>query len=207
MSGRLFAVVGPSGSGKDTLIAAIAQARPDLHIVRRVITRPSAAGGEPFEGVTPAEFERRRAAGAFLFDWQAHGLSYGIPADLARVLATGRDALFNGSRAMLAEAAAKVPALHILHVTARPEVLAARLAARGRETPRTSPAAWRARPRRCRRGARHRDRQFRRAGRCPAPRALRPGRRRSRRVMTMLAQPSHPVTPLWQCRSGNRGHP
>lgn len=135
MSGRLFAVVGPSGSGKDTLIAAIAQARPDLHIVRRVITRPSAAGGEPFEGVTPAEFERRRAAGAFLFDWQAHGLSYGIPADLARVLATGRDALFNGSRAMLAEAAAKVPALHILHVTARPEVLAARLAARGRETP------------------------------------------------------------------------
>ncbi|MCC2112585.1 MAG: phosphonate metabolism protein/1,5-bisphosphokinase (PRPP-forming) PhnN, partial [Hyphomicrobiales bacterium] len=54
--GRLVLVVGPSGAGKDTLMAAIGRARPDLHIVRRVVTRPSEAGGEPFEGVTEAEF-------------------------------------------------------------------------------------------------------------------------------------------------------
>jgi ABC-type glutathione transport system ATPase component len=40
--GRLFAVVGPSGAGKDTLIDAGRAARPDLLIVRRVITRAEA---------------------------------------------------------------------------------------------------------------------------------------------------------------------
>ena len=74
MGGRLFALVGPSGAGKDTLLAAASAARPDLVIVQRVITRPESAGGEPFEGVTPAEFARRNAAGLFALHWQAHGL-------------------------------------------------------------------------------------------------------------------------------------
>ena len=69
---RLFPVVGPSGAGKDTLMAAAA-ARPGVALVRRVITRPAAAGGEDFDGVTPAEFARRRAACDFALDWQAHG--------------------------------------------------------------------------------------------------------------------------------------
>lgn len=133
MSGRLFAVVGPSGVGKDTLMRAARAAHPALVLARRVITRPSEAGGEDFDSVTEAEFDRRRAAGAFVLHWRAHGLRYGIPAAVRADLAAGRDVLFNGSRAGLAEAAAEFPALHILHVTARPEVLAARLAARGRE--------------------------------------------------------------------------
>lgn len=134
MAGRIFAVVGPSGAGKDTLMAAAQAARPDLLLVRRVITRPESAGGEPFEGVTEAEFARRKAAGDFALDWQAHGLRYGIPAEVRRDLEAGRTVLFNGSRAMLAAASAAFPGLTVLHVTAAPEVLAARLAARGRET-------------------------------------------------------------------------
>lgn len=135
MSGRLFAVVGPSGAGKDTLIAEIARTLPGLHVVRRVITRPTEAGGEPFEGVAPDEFERRRTDGAFVLDWQAHGLHYGIPAGLVELLDGGQDAIVNLSRAMLAEAAGRFARLHVLNVSARPEVLAIRLGARGRETP------------------------------------------------------------------------
>ncbi|MBC7133942.1 Ribose 1,5-bisphosphate phosphokinase PhnN [Pseudoruegeria aquimaris] len=134
MPGALFAIVGPSGAGKDTLMRAAAQRLPALHLVRRVITRPSAAGGEDFEGVSEAEFARRLAAGEFVLHWQAHGLRYGIPAQVREVLGEGRQAIFNGSRAMLAEARAQFPALRVIHVTARPEVLAARLAARGRES-------------------------------------------------------------------------
>lgn len=134
MPGRVFAVVGPSGAGKDTLIAAARAARRDLHVVRRVITRPEEAGGEPFEGVDAAEFERRRAAGEFCLDWQAHGLSYGIPASAETALEQGRDVIFNGSRAMLAEAWAAFPGLVVILVTAPIHVLADRLAARGRET-------------------------------------------------------------------------
>lgn len=134
MTGRLFAVVGPSGAGKDTLLAAAAAARPDLTIARRVITRPAEAGGEPFEGVSPAEFAARAAAGAFALSWSAHGLHYGIPAGIDATLAAGRDVAFNGSRAVLEEAARRYPGLTVIHVTAPAPVLAARLAARGRES-------------------------------------------------------------------------
>ena len=89
MPGRVFAIVGPSGAGKDTLIAAARQARPDLHIVRRVITRPEEPGGEPYEGVTPEEFARRKADGRFVLDWQAHGLHYGIPDTVETAMADG----------------------------------------------------------------------------------------------------------------------
>ncbi|PTN01065.1 ribose 1,5-bisphosphokinase [Rhodovulum imhoffii] len=132
--GRVFAIVGPSGVGKDTLMAEAAKSLPALHLARRVITRPAEAGGEPFESVTEDEFHTRRAAGAFALHWQAHGLYYGIPAQIDTVLAEGRDVLFNGSRAILAAAQARYPGLSVLNVTARPETLAARLAARGRES-------------------------------------------------------------------------
>ena len=134
MAGRLFAIVGPSGGGKDTLMAAAHAARPGLHLARRVITRPETAGGEPFEGVSAEEFARRAASGAFALHWQAHGLRYGIPAALRDVLAEGRDVLVNLSRAVLPEAARAFPGLTVIHVTARPEVLARRLTARGRES-------------------------------------------------------------------------
>lgn len=134
MSG-LFAIVGPSGVGKDTLMEAVAARVPRVSLVRRVITRPETAGGEAFEGVSEAEFERRRARGAFALHWRAHGFSYGIPAEVVDRVAQGETLLFNGSRAMLAEAARTFPGLVVIHVTARPDVLAERLAGRGRETP------------------------------------------------------------------------
>jgi ribose 1,5-bisphosphokinase len=134
MPGRIFAVVGPSGAGKDTLIEAARRARPDLHVVRRVITRPEDAGGEPFESVTPEEFARRRDAGGFVLHWEAHGLSYGIPLSVERAMTEGRDVIFNGSRAMLGAAWEGFPGLIVILVTATPPVLAERLAARGRES-------------------------------------------------------------------------
>lgn len=130
MSARLFAVVGPSGAGKDMLMRMAADAVPGLRLARRVITRPSAAGSEEFEGVDLAEFQRRCDAGDFALHWLAHGLHYGIP---ARELAGPGPVLFNASRAVLAEAAARWPGLAVVLVTAPPEVLASRLAGRGRE--------------------------------------------------------------------------
>lgn len=130
----LFAIVGPSGAGKDTLMRAAAEADPRIKLVRRVITRPEDAGGEVFEGVSETEFERRRQAGAFVLHWRAHGLSYGIPATIRAALGEGRSVLFNGSRGALSQAVAAFPALQVVLVTARPDVLRTRLGARGRET-------------------------------------------------------------------------
>ncbi len=131
--GRLIAVVGPSGVGKDSLIVAIVAACPGLCRARRVITRQPDAGGEDFEAIREAEFARRRAAGDFVLWWAAHGLHYGIPAATRQVLAGGRDVIANLSRGVLADAQMAFPRLHVLSLTAPPEVLAQRLGARGRE--------------------------------------------------------------------------
>jgi ribose 1,5-bisphosphokinase len=133
MTGRLFLVVGASGAGKDTLIAGALLADPQLHWARRVITRPAAAGGEPYEAVSEAEFLARQAQGEFALHWQAHGLRYGVPKRELAALAVGRDVVLNGSRGALARALAAFPDLIVIHVTVPLPVLAERLAARGRE--------------------------------------------------------------------------
>lgn len=131
----LVAVVGPSGAGKDTLMegaraALAADAR--LRFVRRAVTRPAGAGGEDHEPLDREAFLARRGAGGFALWWEAHGLLYGIPRDIEADLAAGRAVVANLSRGVLAEAAAR-HILRVLEITAPPEVLAARLAARGRE--------------------------------------------------------------------------
>lgn len=115
-------------------MAAAAARLPAVELVRRVITRPSAAGGEDFDGVSVAEFECRRDAGDFVLHWGAHGLFYGIPRRIEQDLAEGYTVLFNGSRAIMPEAQRRFPDLTVLHVTAPVPVLAERLAARGRES-------------------------------------------------------------------------
>ena len=127
----ITAIVGPSGAGKDTLIRGALLARPDLRLVRRVITRPTEAGGEDFEGVSPEDFSRRVAGGDFALHWEAHGLRYGLP---KAQIETPGDVIFNGSRAALPLAIRAFPGLSVILVTAPTSVLADRLAQRGRET-------------------------------------------------------------------------
>lgn len=132
----LVVVVGPSGAGKDTLMErarAVLAGDPGFRFVRREITRPQGAGGEDHTEVSPAQFAARRATGAYALAWEAHGLGYGIPADIAEDIAAGVVVVANISRAKIAEAREKFPTM-VLEITAPAEVLAARLAARGRET-------------------------------------------------------------------------
>lgn len=131
----LVLVVGPSGAGKDTLLdgARAAFAGDDgIVFVRRAITRAADAGGEAHLPLSEAEFKARVAAGDFALHWRAHGLGYGIPATTASDLAAGRMVIANVSRTVIAEAARHYP-VHGIEITAPPAILAARLAARGRE--------------------------------------------------------------------------
>lgn len=132
-TGRLIAVVGPSGVGKDSVMAGLMAGHPDLRAAKRVITRPSDAGGEAFDGVSADEFACLKGQEAFALSWQAHGLSYGIPAEVADWIAAGHDVLANLSRNILTDAAMQFAQVVVLSITASPVVLANRLAARGRE--------------------------------------------------------------------------
>ena len=135
MRGRFIAVIGPSGVGKDSVMEAMVAGNPKIVLARRVITRPSEAGGEAFDGVSEAEFHRRADAEDFALHWPAHGLHYGIPRSVDGVLAQGNDVLANLSRAVLADAMTRFERFEVINLTASRGVLAARLAARGRETP------------------------------------------------------------------------
>ncbi|MAU53639.1 MAG: phosphonate metabolism protein/1,5-bisphosphokinase (PRPP-forming) PhnN [Roseovarius sp.] len=134
--GRFIAVVGPSGVGKDTLMRAMAAARPGLRRARRVITRPPDPLGEGHEAVSEAEFEARLKDGGFALHWRAHGLRYGVPVGIKMDLVQGRDLLVNLSRTVLAQAQALFQPFLVLHLTVDPDILAARLAERGRESAR-----------------------------------------------------------------------
>ena len=129
----LIGVVGPSGAGKDTLLAGARAALAGdrrFRFVQRAITRPAGAGGEDHRPLDRAGFEAERIAGRFALWWEAHGLLYGIPTDIDPAQVT----IANLSRTVLAEADHRFPLL-VLEITASPDLLAARLAARGRETP------------------------------------------------------------------------
>ena len=135
--GTMVVVVGPSGAGKDTLMNLAARrfkGREDVHFVRRVITRHRDAGGEDHLSVSLQGFAAMEQSGSFAVWWEAHGLKYGIPAEISVALSKGHIVVANGSRSALHRFQAAFPRLKVINVTARPEVLAGRLETRGRET-------------------------------------------------------------------------
>jgi ribose 1,5-bisphosphokinase len=135
--GTLILVVGPSGVGKDSILAGAARRlrnEPRIIFAQRLITRLAEAGGEDHIAVSPAEFARRRDAGELMLHWSAHGLDYGLPSELVSALEAGQSVVANVSRAVVADARQRFTPTVVIAVTASPETLAARLAGRGRES-------------------------------------------------------------------------
>jgi ribose 1,5-bisphosphokinase len=136
--GRLVYVMGPSGAGKDSLLAwlrdRLAPQAP-VHLARRTITRPVHPGDEQHHSVSAHAFECLCEAQAFAFDWHANGLRYGVHHHELSPLHMGKRVIVNGSRAYLPQARRKFPELAVVHITASVETLRSRLLARGRESP------------------------------------------------------------------------
>lgn len=135
--GTLIGIVGPSGAGKDSLLAA-ARARfgteRDVVFPRRFITRPADDGTEDHHPVTRPDFAHMRFNGAFALDWDAHGLDYGIPASIEDDLRAGSAVVVNLSRGILDTVRERYANRVIVAVSVDPESLRKRLFARGRET-------------------------------------------------------------------------
>ncbi|MEI6574168.1 MAG: phosphonate metabolism protein/1,5-bisphosphokinase (PRPP-forming) PhnN [Alphaproteobacteria bacterium] len=135
--GALVLVVGPSGSGKDTLIG-LARTRladdPRFVFPRRVITREAQADAEDHDTLDVAGFDVARNAGQFALHWGAHGLFYGLTKTSLESVNTGATAIINVSRGVIAEAEALEARITVISVKCRPELLAERIARRGRET-------------------------------------------------------------------------
>lgn len=137
MKGCLIFVVGPSGVGKDSLLAH-AKSRlannPHFRFVRRHITRPLTAGHEDHHALSGDDFATRLAGGHFALHWDSHGLRYGIDREIDSWLSAGHTVVINGSRAHMPVARERYAALRVIAVSADPETLARRLAQRRRES-------------------------------------------------------------------------
>lgn len=94
---RLFILSGPSGVGKDALLAALRPWEQAPQVAVTATTRPQRPG--EVEGVHyyfwgEAEFQRRRSQGELLEWAQVYGNFYGVPrAPVAQALAGGQDVL------------------------------------------------------------------------------------------------------------------
>jgi ribose 1,5-bisphosphokinase len=132
--GRLVVVVGPSGAGKDTLIAE-ARARlagdPAFVFPLRLVTR-AASAAEDHLTVSDGDFGHAVSRGDFAFWWGAHGLKYALPAGIDDDIRAGRTVVCNVSRGIVSALRLRYAQLVVVLVTAPADVLAARLATRAR---------------------------------------------------------------------------
>jgi ribose 1,5-bisphosphokinase len=136
MMGPLVYVMGPSGAGKDAVLArarSLLSVDAPIAFAHRYITRPASADGENHVALSRAEFALRRAHGLFAFHWHAHGNDYGIGREIEAWRATGLSVVVSGSREHYERMAGDDPGVQPVLITAATDTLRARLAARGRE--------------------------------------------------------------------------
>ena len=100
---------------------------------RRVVTR-SGSLAEDHDSLSEDDFIAASERGDFLLHWSAHGLHYGLPMVLSDALNAGRHVIANISRGAIFDAERVCRKVIVLNVTADPQIRAARMANRGRES-------------------------------------------------------------------------
>ena len=133
---RLIYIMGPSGSGKDSLMAEARLRLPaeaPVVFAHRYITRPADAGGENHVALSRDEFELRLSRGLFALSWESHGFAYGIGREIDIWMEAGLSVVVNGSREALSRFVMAYPELLPVLVDVPEEILRQRLGARGRE--------------------------------------------------------------------------
>ncbi len=135
--GRLFYIIGASGSGKDSLIRYAREHLPHdacTLFAHRYITRAADAGGENHIALNRAEFHLRLHQGCFSMHWDSHNTLYGIGKEIDHWMAQGLDVVVNGSRAYLDHAMQLYPNIMPVWIHVSMDKLRQRLQQRGRET-------------------------------------------------------------------------
>jgi ribose 1,5-bisphosphokinase len=134
--GRLVAVVGPSGAGKDTLLGLARRhfaGDESILFPRRLVTREASAA-EDHDTMSEQDFAAAAVSGAFAASWQAHGLRYALPASIDAAVRAGKTVVFNVSRVVVEELRRRYAEVCVVLVTAPVDALALRLLTRDRNS-------------------------------------------------------------------------
>ncbi|SJE75466.1 ribose 1,5-bisphosphokinase [Shigella sonnei] len=83
MMGKLIWLMGPSGSGKDSLLAELRlREQTQLLVAHRYITRDASAGSENHIALSEQEFFTRAGQNLLALSWHANGLYYGVGVEI-----------------------------------------------------------------------------------------------------------------------------
>ncbi|HWQ38621.1 MAG TPA: guanylate kinase [Burkholderiales bacterium] len=140
MNGNVFIVCAPSGAGKTTLVNALLQSDPRVHLSVSYTTRaprPGEIEGRHYHFVTRREFERMLEAGEFLESAEVHGNLYGTSQRWIREQRNaGHDVLLEIDWQGAQQVRRLIPdAIGIFILPPSAEVLRARLVNRGADSP------------------------------------------------------------------------
>lgn len=135
MAGRLIYLMGPSGSGKDTVLLGLSERLGEgAYLAPRLVTRAVTPSEPHCISVSMSDFEHLESGGRLAMAWRANGLAYGVFSDINNRLLAGCNVLLNGSRAYFSEARRRYADLLPVLLTVDPQLLEQRLKDRGRET-------------------------------------------------------------------------
>lgn len=133
---RIILLVGPSGSGKDSLLRAARKHFAEeqrFNFVRRYITRPPDSNEDNYY-LDQQAFNLLRLSGFFISSWQAHGNQYGIAHHLLPDATAEATCLCSVSRRAIADFEAQFTEITTVLVTVSEDILRRRLFDRGRES-------------------------------------------------------------------------
>ncbi|MDR2301909.1 MAG: AAA family ATPase [Deltaproteobacteria bacterium] len=134
-TGTLVYLMGPSGSGKDSLIdQALAANLPNVVLAPRLVTRQNPSKSNDLY-LPEDRFLALKKNGELALHWTSHGYHYAIDNSLNAMLGQGLIVLVNGSRDYFKTAKELFPSLLPILITADPQILKARLENRAREDP------------------------------------------------------------------------
>jgi ribose 1,5-bisphosphokinase len=132
---NIVLVVGPSGSGKDTLLRSARNnfaGKGTITFARRYITRPPDENEDNYY-VDVIGFDHLQKSGFFLSTWQAHQNHYGIPEHMVRESNSYSTIVCSISRSAIEDFDSRYGNVLTIHVTAEKDILRDRLLKRGRE--------------------------------------------------------------------------
>ena len=128
-------IIGPSGSGKDTLINGAKLLLNDEKryvFAQREITRPQTGDSENHIEISKTEFKQKKLKNVYSLSWFANGLNYGVT-KIDEYMRQEKFIILNGSRGALKDIVKKYKDTIIIQVEVPSELLRDRLISRGRE--------------------------------------------------------------------------
>jgi ribose 1,5-bisphosphokinase len=135
MPGKLFLLVGNSGTGKDSLLSVLKnEAAGELRLVfpKRWITRCQEDPNETYFPISLSEFVEKIKAGDFFVWWEAYQYLYGIDQEIQTQLIAGANVVLNVSRKVIPELRQRYPDTVVIQIKVAPEKAVERLAKRAR---------------------------------------------------------------------------